>query len=250
MFVSSLRIVRKLRISTGAISSSLTAMTVVGLLLVSFHSRMASVEEQPMGDMGSFIESQDASSTADAKGDRVAIPQKHQHKKLLLPVPGLPIREVKAISDGKFESLDPAWKRSVAALIASGSCDMHDITLAVNGADVGFRLAKAQAIVESNCNAHAVGTHDDVGLNQVKASACTEVGVRGDRKDAFVNAACASGYRQALCKTYDKCDSLAELYVSYNRGPTGGSRVQKPQSTEYVRKIDFVSRLLRGKKLV
>lgn len=246
MFVSSLRIVRK-RLSIGTISNALTAMMVVGVLTMAFHGRTAPVDV-PLGDMGVFIQSLDASGGVDAKGDLEPMPHKH-HKKLMLPVPGLPIREVKVISDGKFESLDPAWKKSVATLIASGVCDLHDITLAVNGTDVGFKLAKAQAIVESNCNSHAVGTHDDVGLNQVKASACTEVGIHGDRKDPFVNSACASGYRQALCKTYEKCETLAELYVSYNRGPTGGSRVQHPQSTEYVRKIDFVFRLLRGEKV-
>ncbi len=221
---------------------------VVGALATAFQGREAPADTS-MGDMASFIESLDSNVSVDAKGDLVLIPHKHHLKKVVLPVPGVPAREVKAISDGKFGMLDALWKRGVVTLIANGSCDLHDITLAVNGGDVGFRLAKAQAIVESSCNARAVGTHDDVGLNQVKASACTEAGIHGDRKDPFVNAACASGYRRALCATYDKCDSLAELYVSYNRGPTGGSRVQKPKSTEYVRKIDFVFRLLSGEKI-
>lgn len=241
-----MRIVHKLRISKRAVSSALTAMMVVGALVISVHGR-AAPSDASMGDMGSFIQSLD--SGADAKGNLVPAPHKRHPKKVTLPVPGLPVREVKAISDGKFGSLDSAWKQSVAKLITSGKCDAHDITLAVNGSDVGFKLAKAQAIVESNCNARAVGTHGDVGLNQVKATACTEVGIDGDRKDPFVNAACASGYRRALCETYDKCDTLAELYVSYNRGPTGGSRVENPQSTEYVRKIDFVLRLLSGQKV-
>lgn len=244
-----MRILSKLRISKKLASGALTALVAVGMLVVAIHGRSNVPQDASMGDMGTFIQSLDDSSEVGAKGDLAPAPHKHHFRKVTLPVPGLPVREVRAISDGKFESLDPSWKRSVALLIVSGSCDTHDITLAVNGVDVGFRLAKAQAIVESNCNARAVGTHDDVGLNQVKASACKEVGIHGDRKDAFVNAACASGYRQALCKTYDKCDSLAELYVSYNRGPTGGSRVQNPQATEYVRKIDFVFRLLSGKKV-
>lgn len=248
MFVSTVRIVCK-RISMGAVSGAFTAMVAVGMLVVGIHGHTVSSPNASLGDMGVFIQSLDAVSGVNAKGDLAPALQKPHHKKLALPVPGLPVRKVRVISDGKFEMLDASWKQSVGTLIASGTCDLHDITLAVNGEDVGFKLAKAQAIVESQCNARAVGTHNDVGLNQVKATACTEVGIYGDRKDPFVNAACASRYRQALCKTYDKCGSLAELYVSYNRGPTGGSRVQKPKSTEYVRKIDFVFRLLRGEKV-
>ena len=249
MFVSTLRTILSLRSSKGfLISSTLNAVLAIGVLTLAFHGRPAPVDAS-MGDMGSFIEQLDGTPVSEGKSDLAPVPHKRHLKKATLPVPGLPIREVQAISDGRFHELDAAWKQSVTTLIASGTCDMHDMTLAINGSDVGFQLAKAQAIVESNCNARAVGTHDDVGLNQVKAAACKEVGIHGDRKDAFVNAACAAGYRHALCKTYDKCDSLAQLYVSYNRGPTGGSRVHNPQATEYVRKIDFVFRLLRGEKV-
>jgi len=172
-------------------------------------------------DLGSFIEEQ-------LKPD------------IVVPVPGAPMRDT-MLSDGRFDLLSASWKRGVKQIIQNGTCDRYDMELAIAGGDnVGFLLAKAQAIVESNCDADAVGGADDVGLNQVRTVACTEAGVEGDRTDPFINSLCAAGYRKVLCRKYKVCPTLAAMYASYNRGPTGASRVADHEALEYTRKIHFV----------
>ena len=208
------------------------ALVGVGVLVSSHVSSQApSQSVNEMGDMGAFVE-----EYAPTESEPQPVVPKTKSKKSSVPT---------MLSDGKFEELSLSWKRGAVHTVQSGLCDKHDMTFALTSdKDVGFILAKAQAIVESNCEAKMVGTADDVGLNQVRVVACTEAGVSGNRKDPFINASCAAGYRKALCAKYDSCDTLAELYVAYNRGPTGATRVAHPRSTEYVRKIDYVFRLL------
>lgn len=175
------------------------------------------------GDLGAFIE---------------LLPE-DSPPALAVPIPSAPLRDAK-LSDGKFEMLSPKWKQGVTQVIASGRCDRFDMIFAITGGDnIGFLMTKAQALVESNCE--MLGTD---GALQVKAIACEDVTVLGDRTDPFVNALCAAEYRKALCMRYDSCASLAELFVAYNRGPTGAAKVANYEATEYARKIDFALRAL------
>lgn len=199
-----------------------------------------------MGDMESFIkEKVFIDPPVSGLGEFLNELPEPKTPTIVVPVPNQPMRSASVLSDGKFETLDPKWKKGVERLVKSGACDQHDMAIAIaSGADVGFLLAKAQAIVESNCNHLVVGTHDDVGLYQVRAVACTEAGVKGDRTDVFVNASCAARYRKVLCTKYRSCDSLATLFVSYNRGPTGAKKVSDASAMQYARKIHFVMLLL------
>jgi hypothetical protein len=245
-----MRTIFTLRISKKFILSNLlNASLVFGMIGLGLLQEKQTGAES-MGDMGAFIEEQlELVPAPEEMGDLGAFIEslpKDSVPVITIPVPGAPMRDAK-LSDGKFEALSAKWKRGVVQVVREDRCAKHAKAFQVS-AKLDPVLQKAQAIVESNCDATAVGAAGEVGIYQVMPSTCTEIGVRGDYRDPLVNATCAEKYRQVLCATSKKKCTARLMFLAHNRGVAGALRTANAEASEYVRKVDCAARVLRKQK--
>lgn len=164
--------------------------------------------------------------------------------KLVLSVPRLPVRNAVWISDGNFGTLSASWKRGVVQVASDHRCKRHIRAFTQTGTIISPLLKEAQAIVESNCDGTAKGLAGEVGIYQVMANTCKEMGITGDYTDAVINARCAEKYREAYCQTVQGTCPTNRMLLAHNWGLSGARRAKHPESAEYVRKIDYAVRVL------
>jgi soluble lytic murein transglycosylase-like protein len=86
-------------------------------------------------------------------------------------------------------------------------------------------LRIAQMHKESSCNKDALGGVGEIGLFQVKASTCDDMGVTGDLFDPETNIRCSAAYSHWLCEVKGHCEVVPNL-VAYNAGGEGVKRVR------------------------
>jgi hypothetical protein len=243
-----MRIIPKLRISKGMCSSLMNAAVVAGL--VGLINLPATTPAEEKGDMGSFIQKQlELVPAPEDMGDLGAFIEslpENTAPVIVVPVPGEEMRDAK-LSDGKFETLSPKWKRGVVQVVAEKRCNKHAPAFRVS-AKLDPLLQEAHAIVESNCDATVVGAAGEVGIFQVMPQTCKEMGVRGNYRDPLVNATCTEKYRLTLCATSKKKCTAKLMFLAHNRGITGALRTANAESTEYLRKVDCAARILRKQK--
>lgn len=98
------------------------------------------------------------------------------------------------------------------------------------------KLRIAQMHKESSCDAGAVGGVGEIGLFQVKASTCQDMGVTGNLFDPETNIRCAAKYLRWLCKEQGHCEIVPQL-VAYNAGAKGAKRVRNHYAHAYPRAI-------------
>lgn len=243
-----------MRISKSAvISNILNATLVFGMISVAvlYSERVAGATE--MGDMGSFIE--EHVMTLEAVPDDLPVSgldefietlPEGSEPVIVVPVPGAEMREAK-LSDGKFETLSPAWKRGVHQVVRDERC--RKVAKAFSSRSMlPTLLQQAHAIVESNCDSKVVGAAGEIGVFQVMPATCKEIGIRGDYRDPVVNARCTEKYRQMLCKSSKKACTAKLMFLAHNRGIRGALKTASPESTQYLRKVDCAQRVLRGKR--
>ena len=156
------------------------------------------------------------------------------------------LQHVSNFSDGNFEALSKGWRNGIGRLVKDVRCKAHDriIWSMVSGNRLKYLLAKAQMMVESNCDWLALGGGTDYGLFQVQVPTCAkDVAVSGNLFDPATNIRCATAYLEILCKRHNRC-ALPELYTAYNAGPTGSLAIVDKRAFQYVRKIHFAFRAL------
>ncbi|MFM2381492.1 MAG: hypothetical protein RLZZ76_259 [Candidatus Parcubacteria bacterium] len=102
------------------------------------------------------------------------------------------------------------------------------------GAESTLRIAQMHK--ESSCNKDAVGGVGEIGLFQVKASTCTDMGVTGNLFNPETNIRCAAAYLRWLCKEQGHCEIVPQL-VAYNAGAQGAKRVRNLGAHAYPRAI-------------
>lgn len=246
----------KLRISKSfMISNILNASLVFGMIglsaLYGNHAADAS-DMSEMGDMGSFIEKHivleevPEDLPVGGLGKFLETLPEDSTPVIVIPVPGAEMREAK-LSDGKFETLSPAWKRGVHQVVQDERC--RKVAKAFTNASlVSPLLQEAHAIVESNCDPKVIGAAGEIGIFQVMPSTCKDIGVRGDYRDPRVSAQCTEKYRQMLCKTSKKACTAKLMFLAHNRGITGAQKIVRAEATEYLRKMDCAQLVLRGKR--
>ena len=228
------------RIAQGfTISHALNGALVVGVICVGL--RMTA-ESSSYGDMGSFIEERvliEPPSDMPLSGldDFIRNLPKDANPMIM----SVPTHTNAALSDGNYTALSPAWMRGVKQVVAEGRCNAVGEAFHTMKMDVSYQ--QAWAITESNCSSNAVGVSGEVGLFQPMPETCASLGIKGDLHNPTVNATCTARYVAATCKRVKHC-SLRLVFLSHNRGASGALRVANPEKTEYLRKIDYVLRLL------